>query len=146
MPKLTPKLFSVLLLEDDLEVCSKILLALHRMEPHLAPFDLDLTLLSTGQSVEQLINAHPERQFDVILLDRDCKMNASFHVLDFDQFSPDNIISISSTPMWNQQADNIGIAHCVPKSFNDLAGFAERAAEKVFEILSEKRRIVITTL
>ncbi len=140
MPKSVPKLFSILVLEDDLEVGGRLLLALHRVEPFLAPYDFDLTLLSTSDAVKQLINAHPERQFDVILLDRDCKMNASFHVLDLKHFDANNIISISSTPMWNHEARSNGILHCVPKSFSDLTGFADRAAKKVLELLQKKRQ------
>lgn len=135
MPKLRPNLYSILLLEDDLEVSGKLLLALHRIEPFLAPYDLDITLLSTSDAVAQLVNAHPERQFDVILLDRDCKMNASFHILDLKHFDPEKIISISSTPMWNQAAMKNGITNCVPKSFSALDNFAEEAAQKVFEML-----------
>jgi hypothetical protein len=139
VPKPRPHLYSVLLLEDDLEVCGKLLLALHRIEPFLAPYDLDLTLLSTSDAVAQLVNAHPERQFDVILLDRDCKMSASFHILDLSYFDPERIISISSTPMWNQEAKMNGITNCVPKSFNALDEFAEEAAQKVFEMLQSQQ-------
>jgi hypothetical protein len=135
VPKPRPRLYSLLVLEDDLEVCGKLLLALHRIEPFLAPFDLDLTLLSTSDAVVQLINAHPERQFDVILLDRDCKMNASFHILNLKHFDPERIISISSTPMWNHEAKKNGIIERVPKSFNALDEFVDEAAQKVFEML-----------
>lgn len=135
MPKPTPKLYRLLILEDDLEVGGLLLLALHKMEPMLAPYDLDVTLLSTSDAVVQLVNAHPERQFDAILLDRDCKMNASFHILDLQHFNPKNIISISSTPMWNHEAIANGIVHSVPKSFSDLSGFAKQAADKVHELL-----------
>lgn len=143
MPKPEPKLFNVLILEDDLEICGRLLLSLHKVEPQLAPYDLDVTLLSTGNAVEQLINAHPERQFDVILLDRDCKLNRSFHVLDLQIFDPSYIVSISSTPMWNHEARSNGIKHCVPKSFSDLGGFADRAAAKVQELLGEKRSVAM---
>lgn len=101
----------------------------------MAPYDLDVTLLSTSDAVLQLVNAHPERQFDAILLDRDCKMNASFHILDLQHFNLKNIISISSTPMWNHEAIAKGIEHAVPKSFGDLSGFAKQAADKVHELL-----------
>ena len=140
MPKPAPRLFAVLVLEDDLEVSGRLLLALHKVEPFLAPYDLDVTVLSTCDTVEKLVNDHPERHFDVILMDRDCKMNSSFHVLNFQQHDLKNIISISSTSMWNLEARNNGIVHCVPKSFNDLRGFADRAAKQAFDILLEKKR------
>ena len=135
MAKPKPKLYHLLLLEDDLEVAGKLLLALHRIEPHLAPYDLDVTHLSTSDAVVELVNDHPGRRYDIVLIDRDCKMNSSFHVLDISRTIPQNIISISSTPMWNQEASKNGITHIVPKSFSDLDGFAERAARKVLELL-----------
>lgn len=138
MAKRKPKLYSLLLLEDDLEVAGKLLLALHRIEPHLAPYDLDVTHLSTSTSVEELVNGFPERSYDVVLMDRDCKMNGSFHVLDVSRVCPQSIISISSTPMWNQMASENGISHIVPKSFNDLDGFASTAANKVLELLQTR--------
>ncbi len=138
MPKPLPKLYRVLLLEDDLEVAGRLLLALYRIEPHLAPYDLDLVLLSTSDAVVELVNSHSERHYDIILLDRDCKANGSFHVLDDIQFSPDKVISISSTPMWNHVAKERGAIHVIPKSFNALDEFAERVADKVLEMLKSK--------
>ena len=139
MAKPVPKLYRLLLLEDDLEVAGKLLLALHRIEPHMAPYDLDVTHLSTSEAVEELVNGHPERSYDIVLMDRDCKMNSSFHVLDLSRAHPGRVVSISSTPMWNQEAASNGILHVVPKSFNDLDGFSERAARKVLELLQPVR-------
>lgn len=128
-------MYSVLLLADDLEVCGKLLLARHRIEPFLAPYDLDITLLSISDAVAQLVNAHPERQLDVILLDWDSKMNTSFHILDLKYVNPEKIIFISSTPVWNPEAKKNGITKCVPKSFSALDEFAKEVAQKVFEVL-----------
>jgi hypothetical protein len=136
--KPAPKLHRLLILEDDLEVCGKLMLALHRVEPHLAPYDLDVTLLTTSEAVEALVNGHPERRFDVILMDRDCKMNRSFHVLNLTEHDPDRIISISSTPMWNHEARQNGIGHCIPKSFSRLDEFAEEVAQKVLYLLQKR--------
>ena len=66
-------------------------------------------------------------------------MSASFHILDLSNFDPERIISISSTPMWNQEAMKNGITNCVPKSFNALDEFAEEAAQKVFEMLQSQQ-------
>ncbi|NNE21838.1 MAG: hypothetical protein HKN11_04445 [Rhizobiales bacterium] len=70
MTRRKPLLYRVLVLEDDFEAASKILGALSRIEPHLAPYDLDVTLLSTCRAVEELINDHPDSPFDIILMDR----------------------------------------------------------------------------
>lgn len=136
--KKVPNLYPVLVLEDDLEVAGKLLQAFHRMEPHLAPYDLDVTLLSTSSSVERLVNQVFDRDYAVIILDRDCKAAGSFHVLDFDRFGKENIISISSTPEWNRSANASGIPHIIPKSFNQLDEFASDVAEKVLALLKSK--------
>ena len=135
LPKQKPKLYRVLLLEDDLEVAGHLLLALNRIEPHLAPYDLDVTHFSTSDPVCEWVNRQPKNFYDIALMDRDCKLNRSFHVLDLSRIRAECVISISSTPMWNQAAEASGIKHVVPKSFNDLDGFAERAAHKVYGLL-----------
>ena len=135
MPKPKPRLFHLLILEDDLEVAGKLLLALHRVEPHLAPYDLDVTHLCTSEAVQALVNDHPERIYDVALMDRDCKLGQSFHTLTHQRVRHENIISISSTPMWNLQAQQDGIKFVEPKSFSDLDAFAVRVANKVLELL-----------
>lgn len=135
MPKALPRLYRLLLLDDDLEAAGKLLLALRRIEPHLAPYDIDVTLLSTSDAVRELVNAHPERSYDVVLLDRDCKMNDSFHVLDDAHFTPEKIISISSTPMWNHAARERGAVHVIPKSFAGLEEFARDVADRVLALL-----------
>lgn len=138
MPKQLPRLYRILILEDDLEAASKILGVLYRIEPHLAPYDFDITLLSTCQSVESLINGHCENDFDIILLDRDCKMNGSFHILDMERFGVEKIISISSKPEWNQLAQARGVGRVVPKSFSGLDDFARDIGELVLELLQNR--------
>lgn len=136
MSKPQPRLYRLLLLEDDLEAAGKILAALHRIEPHLAPYDLDVTLLSTCQAVEDLVNARAEAAYDVILLDRDCKLDGSFHVLDIERFGADRVISISSNREWNRLAEARGVAQVVPKSFSDLDGFAMAIGQAVLALLT----------
>lgn len=140
MIKRSPLLFRILVLEDDLEAASRLLGALFRIEPHLAPYDLDVTLLSTFRSVETLINDHPENDFDIILLDRDCKLGGSFHILDVEHFGIGKVISISSKPEWNQQAQTRGIQHVVPKSFSDLEGFARNVGNLVLDLLQNQSK------
>jgi hypothetical protein len=69
--------------------------------------------------------------FDLILLDRDCKLCGSFHVLDFEKFSKDKIISISSTPQWNKEAEAAGIKRVVEKDYSNLEDFSERLIEEI---------------
>lgn len=130
--------YKILILEDDFEAVSKIMAELYKLEGHFAPYDFDVTVLSTYESVEKLINPQDKNAFDVILLDRDCKLGGSFHILDMEKFGPEKIISISSTPTWNEEAKARGVKRIVPKSFSDLDGFAKDVAGEIKDILTER--------
>ena len=132
------KTYKILILEDDFEAVSKIMAELYNLEGHFAPMDFDVTVLSTSESVRKLINPQDKDAYDVILLDRDCKIQGSFHDLDIEKFGPEKIISISSTPTWNEEAESRGIKRIVPKSFSDLEGFAKDIMEEIRSILKEK--------
>lgn len=127
--------YKILILEDDFEAVSKIMAELYNLEGHYAPIDFDVTVLSTYEAVEKLINPQEAGAYDVILLDRDCKMAGSFHILDMEKFGLDKIISISSTPTWNEEAKARGVKRIVPKSFSDLEGFAMQIIEEIKGIL-----------
>lgn len=63
------------------------------------------------------------------------KYKISEDVLDIEKFGPEKIISISSTPTWNEEAKARGVTRIVPKSFSDLEGFAKEVAEEIKNIL-----------
>lgn len=132
------KTYKILILEDDFEAVSKIMAELYKLEGYFAPYDFDVTVLSTYAAVEKLINTQASDAYDVILLDRDCKLCGSFHVLDMEKFGVHKIISISSTPTWNEEAKVRGVTRVVPKSFSDLEGFAKDVAEEIKNILITK--------
>jgi len=81
----------ILILEDNLLVLSKILANLELVEQN-QPYSLSLVILTDSQQVKDYINDNPKAQFDIILLDRDCKLNNSFHVLDIERFGVDKIL------------------------------------------------------
>ncbi len=130
--------YKILILEDDFEAVSKIMAELYNLEGYFAPIDFDVTVLSTYESVEKLVNPQNADAYDVILLDRDCKLAGSFHILDMEKFGVHKIISISSTPTWNEEAKARGVARIVPKSFSDLDGFAKDIMVEIKSILEEK--------
>lgn len=130
--------YKILILEDDFEAVSKIMAELYTLEGQFAPYDFDVTVLSTADSVEKLINPQNKDAYDVIILDRDCKIRKSFHILDIEKFGPEKVISISSTPNWNDEAELRGVKRIIPKSFSDLEGFAKGVAEEVKNILIVK--------
>ncbi len=129
--------YKILILEDDFEAVSKIMAELYNLEGHFAPYDFDVTVLSTSESVRKLINPQDKNAYDVILLDRDCKIQGSFHDLDIEKFGPEKIISISSTPTWNEEAQKRGVKKVVPKSFSDLEGFARDVSEEIKNVLQK---------
>lgn len=130
--------YKILILEDDFEAVSKIMAELYKLEGHFAPYYFDVTVLSSSLQVKKLINPQDKDAYDVILLDRDCKIQGSFHDLDIEKFGPEKIISISSTPTWNEKAKARGVKRIVPKSFSDLGGFAQKVAEEIKDILNKK--------
>lgn len=130
------KTYKILILEDDFEAVSKIMAELYKLEGHFAPYDFDVTVLSSSESVKKLVNPQNKDDYDVILLDRDCKIQGSFHDLYIEKFGPEKIISISSTPTWNEEAKTRGIKRVVPKSFSDLEGFAKSIMEEIKGVLN----------
>jgi len=122
----------VLILEDDLETLSVIMKSLFSLEEENPnEKDFAVTVFSEYTQVEDYLNKIEAPNFNLILLDRDCKMCGSFHVLDFEKFGKDKIISISSTPRWNEDAEAAGIKRIVPKDYSDLNDFGERLIEEI---------------
>jgi CheY-like chemotaxis protein len=117
----------ILILEDDLETISTITKVLAEYEnDNINNFDIAVTVLSESSQVEEYVNKLDKEYFDLILLDRDCKACGSFHVLDFKKFDVDKIISISSTPEWNEEAKKQGVKTIVRKDYANLEQFAQR--------------------
>lgn len=127
-----PKTIRVLLLEDDLETVSVITKKLAELEQELQNkgTDIALTVLAEYTQVEY-INSDAQHQYDIVLLDRDCKAGGSFHVLDFEKVEIKNIISISSTPQWNEEAKARGVKRVVWKDYKNLDTFAENLIGEV---------------
>lgn len=132
------KLQKILVLEDNLLVVSKLLSALHEVEQGENPYNFDVTLLSIYTDVQEMINQKGSEYYDVILLDRDCKIGGSFHILDIDRFNPNKIIAISSVPEWNKQAEARGVSHVVDKDFNDLGSFTMNVMSEIINIIKNK--------
>ncbi|EKD57944.1 MAG: hypothetical protein ACD_57C00079G0001 [uncultured bacterium] len=136
------KAIRILILEDDLETLSLLLKKLHLLEEKLAnstsPKDFSLITLSEYTQVEEIINKSNNLEFDVILLDRDCKAGGSFHVLDIERFGADKVISISSIPNYNEEAKARGITKVVWKDYQNLESFAESVIQEVKKILARE--------
>lgn len=133
------KTIRILILEDDLETLSLLLKKLHLLEENLAnsdnPKDFSVVTLSEYTQVEEFINKSNKLDFDVILLDRDCKAGGSFHVLDIERFGVDKVISISSIPPYNDEAKQRGVKRIVHKDFQNLGQFSSKVISEIEEMI-----------
>lgn len=130
------KTINLLILEDDVETVSLLLKHIASLEEKLSPrYEIDVTVFSNYKQVEDLVNTQPRDSYDIILLDRDCKMGGSFHALDIEDFGPERIISISSTPQWNRNAQERGVQAVVLKDFANLEKFAMHVIEKLEKLI-----------
>lgn len=128
----------ILILEDDLKTLSILFNKISKLEEELINknySDIAVTVLSEYTQVEDYINKIEIPNFDIILLDRDCKAGGSFHVLDLSKFDKNKIISISSVPEYNEHAKKLGINKAVWKDYDNLEKFSLAVIRSVEEIL-----------
>ncbi|MDD3712457.1 MAG: hypothetical protein PHZ28_03065 [Candidatus Izemoplasmatales bacterium] len=122
----------ILILEDDLKTLSVIMDGLFELEEELyGKTDFAVTVFSEYTEARDYLNNLEKSEFDIVLLDRDCKLGGSFHILDFEKFGKDKIISISSTPQWNEEAKAAGINRIVPKDYMNLSDFENRLVKEI---------------
>lgn len=129
---------NILILEDNLQVLSKLLDKLYVLEQD-QPYDFTLIALTTGQQVQEYVHNNPNASFDVIILDRDDKLNDSFHVLDVERFGPKKVIAISSVPQYNTEAKRRGVKRVVLKDFKALDIFVDRVVKEVERMIAPSR-------
>jgi len=125
---------TILILEDNLKVVSKILDYLYELEQD-QPYDFSLIVLTTYQQVEDYVNKNPKAKFDIILLDGDCKLNQSFHILDLESFGANKVISISSVPKYNELAKKRGVKKVIEKDLADIDGFAQKVVKEIEKMI-----------
>lgn len=125
---------NILILEDNLLVLSKLLAKLDILEQD-QPYSLSLVILTDSQQVEDYINNNPKADFDVIILDCDCKINKSFHNLNFERFGAHKVISASAVPQHNENAKKRGVSRVVLKDIGDYDGFAGKVVRTVEEMI-----------
>jgi len=131
----------ILILEDDLLTLTSLLQKIHLLEEELlksdSPKDIAVTVLAEYTQVEEYLNKTDHINFDVILLDRDCKACGSYHCLDFEKYGKNKIISISTTPQWNKEAVERGIKRVVYKDHSQMEHFADRTVNEIKKVLFE---------
>lgn len=120
----------ILILEDDLRALSFLINRLGKLEETLDSADFSITVLSEYTQVEEYIN-NTKMNFDIILLDRDCKACGSFHCLDIERIGADKIISISAIPQWNEEAEKRGVEKVILKTHENIEEFADRVVSQI---------------
>jgi hypothetical protein len=125
----------ILFLEDNLKTLTALVDELAAWEELLINQPVTkyvaVTVLSEYTQVQEYINSSDKVDYDIILLDRDCKAGGSFHVLDIEKFSRGKIIAISSNPEWNKEAQQRGVDKVVLKNYYDLKFFAEEVIDLI---------------
>lgn len=129
---------TILILEDNLKVLSKILEKLTELE-YDQPYDFSTIILTTYKQVEDLINTNPDLEIDIVLLDRDCKLNDSFHIFNIEHFGAEKVIAISSVPEYNKQAQERGVKRVVEKDLQDIEGFSEKVVQEIARMITPSR-------
>ena len=125
------KTIRVLILEDELKAISVLTDKLFELEEESGNIEFAITLFSEYSQVEDYVNKLEQDNFDLILLDRDCKQGGSFHVLNLSKFNPDKIISISAIPEYNNQAVSKGVKRVVWKDWNDIERWSEDLVKQI---------------
>lgn len=129
---------TILILEDNLKVLSRILDGLDKLEQE-QEYGLSVIILTNYQQVKDYVNNNPKALFDIILLDRDCKLNQSFHIFDIERFGADKIISISSVPKYNEDAKKRGVQRVVEKDLVHIDEFAKKVVNEVERMITPSR-------
>lgn len=127
----------ILILEDDLKTLSKILEKLYKLEED-QPFAFSIMILTDYTQVENYINDNPKAEFDIILLDRDCKLGGSFHILDIEKLGTKKVIAISSIPKYNEEAKKRGVKRIIWKDFQNLDQFADNVISEIEKMVKAK--------
>lgn len=124
----------VLILEDDLRTVEKIFECLREAEIGMG-VSFGATVIPDYIQVEELINKNPQVKFDILLLDRDCFLGGSFHIVNLDYFDKDKVISISSVPEANQKMHEMGVKHSILKDFSNLDSFSQKLKQEIQSLL-----------
>ena len=126
----------ILILEDNYLVLSKLLEKLSVLEDR-QPWEFSLTVINDSEQVENLINDNPKAKFDIIILDRDCKVGKSFHVLDIEHFGVEKVIGISAVPRFNKQLQDKGVTKVIEKDATNIDKFTTRVVDTVGEMIQK---------
>lgn len=127
----------ILILEDDLKTLSVITSGLFDLEESLFDkrINFAVTVFSEYSSVENYLNQIEELNFDIVLLDRDCKLGGSFHAINVQKFGADKFITISTQPEYNEAAKKMGVTRSVRKDYKRLDDFRSLLIKEISQMI-----------
>ncbi|MCX6809619.1 MAG: hypothetical protein NTZ65_02645 [Candidatus Berkelbacteria bacterium] len=127
----------ILILEDDLKTLSVITGGLFDLEESLFDerINFAITVFSEYKSVENYLNLLKDPDFDVILLDRDCKLAGSFHAINVVKFGADKFIAISTQPEYNEAAEKMGVTRIIRKDYERLDDFRSLLIKEISQMI-----------
>ena len=130
----------ILILEDDLETLSILLKKLYELEEDLLAKgrnrDIAVTVFSEYTQVEDYLNKIIKPEFDVVLLDRDCKLGGSCTAQKETNVDVKKIISISSVPEYNEKARKFGVTGVIHKDYKSLEKFSNKVIALVAKLVT----------
>ena len=129
---------TILILEDNLKILSRLLDKLFDLENN-QPYQLSVMILTNSDQVKEYINSNSDAQFDIILLDRDCKLGGSFHILDIERFGPEKVIAISTVSEYNDDAKLRGVTKVVLKDQMHIDTFVKKVVWEVEKMITPSR-------
>lgn len=121
------KIYTVLVLEDDLETVESIFKVFKELEDNR--FNFSITVVPDYIKTNLYINENKSIKYDIVLLDRDCFLGGSFHNLNLSNFDIKKVISISSVPQYNNEAKEKGVVHIINKNYSNLENFKQELSD-----------------
>jgi len=125
---------NILILEDDIKTLQYIFTILKQIEDEKSIL-IAATVLPDYIKGEEFINKNPHIKFDLLLLDRDCFLGGSFHNVNLEHFDLNKVISISSVPEYNKQAQERGVKEALWKDYQNLEDFSLKLKDTINEII-----------
>lgn len=125
---------TILILEDDLEALEFILRVLKEVSIGKR-IPISVTVIPDYERTIVFINNNPHFKYDLLLLDRDCYLGGSFHIVNLDNFDKDKVISISSVPEYNEKAVGMGVKRVVWKDYKNLDDFSQKLKAEIIKII-----------
>ncbi len=124
----------ILILEDNFLVLSRLFESLYQLENDFE-YTFEVMVLTSSDQIDAYIHKNDDFVFDIILIDRDCKIHKSFHIFDIERIGTDRVIGISSIKRYNDDLVQRGVKRIVEKDLSDLDTFVSAVIKEMQSML-----------